>query len=201
MENENNVPTTTEEVKVTKPRVKNGMMFKKDDQIGELVKNGITKTLKLANGEEIILSPAEFKEWELVEFTVVEDIPPVEEPKEEPVEKAEKPKKSTKVKETPKPEPMPKPEGHISFKEFMAYMTEHYGEEDVTGVVVYSQRSFLEEYSLESRSYRTNAMQSAFKKSIKKKSDKVLEASSIAGDDPDINLLEYPWEVEYCYID
>ena len=202
MEKENKKETTTTESTLI------GAKFKNGKKIGELIHDGVTKTLKLEDGEEITVSPAEFKKWKVMELPEKEvEVTPntdevVESPVEEPKKDAKPKEKKVRVKATKttsKAVVTDKPKGNITWDEFYTYMCAHCDDKVViSGIIVVSNDNFTEEYSLESRSYRVFTTAKAFHSG---KISNELTGSAIDGSDPGVRLDYYNWKIDYCYVE
>jgi len=91
----------------------------------------------------------------------------------------------------------------LSYREFKDIMINHNivnGEDSkaITGVIVYKQDNWKNDYSTESRSYRVSSNNKAFY------SGKI--GNSVFGDSLDnldlgVRLDWYKWRVDYCYMD
>ena len=202
---------TIETTEVT-PKYELGTKFKKGKQVGSLVHNDITKTLKFDDGSEVTLSPAEFKKWKMVDEQTTEEpkVEPVVEAKvEEPEVKEEVKADAPKEKKQRKPRTKrtttksivtDKPQGNITWKEFEEYMCKHNSDKPpVAGVIVVSNDNFTEEYSLESRSYRVYSDAKHFNGGAT--ISNALYGDAIDGSDPGVRLDYYNWKVEYCYVE
>lgn len=85
----------------------------------------------------------------------------------------------------------------LSFDEFYDYMSEHIAD-NVEGIIIYTEDSFSEQYSLESRSYKVHSSAKYFNPELCGSS---LFGTSLDGTDVGVRLDYYShWKVEYCYI-
>ena len=85
----------------------------------------------------------------------------------------------------------------LTFSEFCKFMSENRSN-DVTGVIVYTEDSFSQIYSLEARSYRVHSSAKYFNTEMCGSS---LYGTSLDGSDKDVRLDWYDWKVDYCYIE
>lgn len=91
----------------------------------------------------------------------------------------------------------------ITWEEFCKIMREHnkeYGDKKRTlsGVVVYSQDNFETQYSENDRSYRIWNNCKLFSKSGR---GKTYVGDCLDGEDLEVDLNEYNWKVDYCYME
>lgn len=93
----------------------------------------------------------------------------------------------------------------ISYKELCDRMWEHNKQnnngasgEPISGVIVYKQSNFKDEYSELSRSYRVWSNNRAFQSGMIANS---MFGDCLDGSEHGVRLDWYRWEVEYCYMD
>lgn len=94
----------------------------------------------------------------------------------------------------------------LSYKEFKNIMTKYHstGAPDIEGVIVFSEDSFDEQYSLDSRSYSVSSNNKVFGNY----GGYSLFGSALDGSDNNVRLEEYMrderggangWKIDYCY--
>ena len=98
----------------------------------------------------------------------------------------------------------------ITYAEMKAAFREHelnYPKEHLTGCIVFTEDSFTETYSLESRTYRVSSDNKAFRPNMGGYS---IYASAIDGSDNGVRIEQYMaaerggskgWKVDYCYME
>lgn len=93
------------------------------------------------------------------------------------------------------------------FNESKGYRRKSDCKERITGVIVFTEDSFIYKYPLEGRSYRVSSDNKAF---LSASLGYSIFGDALDGSDPGVRLEEYidveyggkdGWHVEYCYLD